>query len=202
MQYELNIPLCYLQAVRLFAPKKPDVRSYMNSVCLKDGMVMASDGHKIGAIKTHSDQELPELLIPLDAIDFFVKKAGRSTAKDVTICWNEDGAGELTNGNAVEQFKAIEGLFPDLMRTVPPMPSKPTGHPQFQWSYLVLYEKAAEVLGTGKGEALKALVVPTGDSGTARVVLPEHPQFIGAVAPLDGKWVKEALAEIMTEDLV
>lgn len=202
MQYEITIPLCYLQAVRLFAPKKPDVRFYMNSVCLKDGMAVASDGHKIGAIKTHSDQVLPELLIPLDAIDFFVKKAGRSTVKDVTIRWNEDGTGELTNGNAVEQFKAVEGHFPDFMRVVPPMPSEPTGHPQFQWSYLVLYEKAAEVLGTSKGEAMKALVVPTGDTDTARVVLPGHPQFIGAVAPLRDKWVKEALAEAMGESLV
>lgn len=199
---EITIPLCYLQAVRLFAPKKPDVRFYMNSVCLKDGVVVASDGQKIAAIKTHSDRVLPELLIPLDAIDFYVKKAGRSTVKDVTIRWSEDGNGELTNGNAVEPFKAVEGCYPDLMRAVPPIPTEPTGHPQFQWSYLVLYEKAAEILGTTKGEVMKALVVPTGDEGTARVVLPGHPQFIGAVAPLLSKWVKEALAEVMGETLV
>lgn len=198
---EITIPLCYLQAARLFAPKKPDARFYMNSVCLKDGMVMASDGVYLAAIKTYHDQPLPELLIPLDAIDFYVKKAGRSTVKDVTIRWGEDAKGELTNGNAVEQFKAVEGRFPDLMRVVPAL-AAPDGHPQFQATLLLQFEKAAEILGTKKGELLKALVIANGDEGTARIVLPGHPQFIGAVSPLRSEEVKEALAEVMGESLV
>lgn len=198
---EITIPLRYLQAARLFAPKRPDVRPHLNGVSIKSGKVMATDGVYAAAIETHSDQVLSDVIIPLSAIDFFVKKMGRSSVKDVAVRWADGGKGELVGGTAFEPFRAVEGVFPDVMRVIPEV-AAPHGHPQFQWHLLAQFEKAAEVLGTKRGNPLKALMLANGEGGTARVVLPGHPYFKGALCAFREKEASEALNEFFAGALV
>lgn len=197
---QITIPLRYLLAVRLFAAKS-DTRFYLQGVAVKDGHVVGTDGTYVGAIRCDAiGLELPEIIIPTDAIDFYGKKAKRSTVKDVTITWEEGTRnGTLTNGTAVETFTGIEGAYPPFQRILQSH-TRPSGHPQFQAPLLVQFEKAATELGT-KG-VHKAYVIPNGDSATARVILPGHPEFHGAVSPLRYDEIAAALNELEAGALV
>lgn len=184
MQYRINVPLCYLQAVRLFTAKK-DVRYYLQGVAIKDGYLMGSNGSYIGAMFANGiDRTLPEIIIPNEAIDFYVKKAGRSTVKDVEIQWDDERNVVMGNGMHVEHCKGIDGKFPDLMRAVPTHVVAPGETTQFPWYQLALFEKAAEVLGQSKTLLHKAYLLPDGPDRAGRVVLPSYPDFIGAIMPL------------------
>lgn len=198
MQYEISIPLRYLLAARIFTPKN-DIRPYLNGVAINEDYIFGTDGVIVGAIRLHLvDPTVPGVIIPNDAIDYFAKKAKTSSVKDVTIQWGKE-QGVLTNGVATEHFKPVDGV-PVLFKRVIPGNSKPEGHIQFQADLLLRFEKAAALLGTKTYH--KAYVLPNGDGQTARVVLPGHPEFIGALSPLKHKEVEQNLNELMTGDLV
>lgn len=195
---EITIPLRYLLAARVFA-QKSDARPHLKAVAIDDDHIFATDGSILGAIRLRLvDPAIPALLIPTDAIDYFAKKAKASSVKDVTIRWNAD-RGELTNGVAVEGFKPVDAI-PVPFRRVMPTHAKPEGHVQFQAEFLLKFEKAATLLGT-KGPD-KAYVLPNGDGQTARVVLPGHPEFMGALSPFRREVVVKALAETLAGGLV
>jgi len=200
MQHEITIPLCYLQAIRLFAPKN-DIRFYLNGVAILRGHVVATNGHYIGAIRHMGDDTLPQIIIiPGSAIDFYVKKAGRSSVKDVSVQWGER-KGVLTNGNASEYFEPIEGVFPQFERVLCSH-AEASGNPQFQWHYVALFEKASEILGATRKQEFKAFVLPNGDEGCARVLLPDCPSFEGAIMPIRSKATAGMRERIAAEGLV
>lgn len=199
MQHEITIPLCYLQAIRLFATKN-DVRYYLNGVAILRGHVVATNGHYMGAIRHTGDDALHQIIIPNEAIDFYVKKAGRSTVKDVTIQWDERKA-VLTNGNASEYFEPIEGVFPQFERVLCSH-TEALGNPQFQWHYTAIFEKAAEILGATRKQEFKAFVLPNGDEGCARVLIPVCPSFEGALMPIRSKVTADVRERLTAEDLV
>lgn len=90
---------------------------------------------------------------------------------------------ELQRNAVKEVGQALEGRYPQYQRVMVEH-TEAQGNPQFQWSFLVLFEKAAEILGTPKKSEIKAVLIPNGRNASARVVLPGHPYFNGVVMPI------------------
>lgn len=198
---EITIPLRYLQAVRLFAPKQ-DVHPYLLGVSLRDGLLAATDGTCAAAIRLPQKcGPFKPIIVPAETIDFYAKKAGRSSVTDVTVCWDDERKGYLTNGAATEHFVGLDHPYPDIARVVPSL-REPAGHPQFQWSLLALFEKAAIALGVPKNAVPKAVLVANGDEGTARVLIPGHPDFVGAISPIRYQHIKPAIDEALVREMV
>lgn len=191
---KVEIPLKYLKAARLFTAKE-DVRFYLKGVALKDGHIAGTNGHYVGAVRCSALDAAPEIIIPNQPLDFFFKKAAgyRSIELPVTIEWGEDRKGTLSIGSDVEHFEGIGGRFPDFLRVVPSN-TTPTGHPQFDWDLFQPFQKAAVALGAKATTAVKALLIPNGNESTARVVLADYPEFLGAIAPLRPEKYTAALA--------
>lgn len=192
---KVEIPLNYLKAARLFTAKE-DVRFYLKGVALKDGHVAGATGAYVGAIRCPALDGLPEIIIPNQPLDFFLKKAAgyRSIIElPVTVEWDDERKGTLSIGSDVEHFAGIDGTFPDFKRVIPSH-TAPTGHPQFNWDLFQPFQKAAVALGTKATDAAKALLIPGGDNSTARVVLVGHPEFSGAIVPLHPNTYAASLA--------
>lgn len=190
---KVEIPLNYLKAVRLFAPKK-DVRYYLNGVALKYGYVVATNGSYVGAIRCPALDGVPEIIIPNQALDFFFKKTTgyRTVEAPVAVEWNDERKGTLSLGSDIEHFAGIDGNFPDFLRVIPTH-TTPSGHPQFNWDLFQPFQKAAVALGIKAAADIKALLIPCGDSATARVVIAGFPEFRGALAPLRPNTYADAL---------
>jgi len=206
MDYQVTFPLRYLQAARLIAPKK-DIRQYLMGVAVSQGHVVGCDGHMVGAIRCEAADGLPEVITPNDQIDFYLKKIKGWAGEDVTIEWGEDRKGRITNGIIEEQFVAYDGRYPDFQRVLVHH-TKPAGNPQFQWHKLVTFEKVAEALGVGRRDEHKAYLLPDGNENAARVIIPDHPEFQGAIMPLRSKFLGPSIRLIgantveTAEDLV
>lgn len=202
MKHEVTIPLMYLQAARLFTAKK-DIRPALHGVVIRDGYIAGTQGHYVGAIRWADLEGVDEVIVPNDAIDFYLKKVKAFKINTVTIRWEraegKPATGELTNGPVVEQFRPIDARFPPFERLLCTH-TEPTGHPQFQWSYLVLFEKAAATLGR-TGDA-KILVIPNGDNGSARVKVLGFPDFEGVVLPVRPTEYADTYAALQVDDLI
>ncbi len=190
---EITIPLRFLVAARLFSAKDA-TRPYLNGVAIDDETLVATNGHYCVTIDLGPDAaSMPTMIIPNDAIDFYAKRVGRrglDTAL-VTIQHNKEQLSALTNGTVIEQFAPLEGQYPPHQRIMVEH-TEAQGNPQFQWSYLALFEKAAETMGTSKGATIKAVLIPNGRNAAARVVLPGYPEFNGVVMPILPKHIDEA----------
>lgn len=190
-----EIPLGYLKAARLFTSKK-DVRFCLEGVALKNGYVVGTTGACLGAIRCHALDGLPEIIIPNQPLDFFLKKAAsyRSIELPVLVEWDDKRKGTLSIGSDVEHFVGIDGTYPDFLRVIPSH-TAPTGHPQFNWDLFQPFQKAAVALGTKTTADIKALLIPGGDDATARVVLAGYPEFSGAISPLRSNTYAAAIAK-------
>ena len=193
-KYQVAIQLNHLRAVRLFTATK-DIRQYLCGVAVKNGYLIGTNGHYIGAIKyTDILPCLPELVIPNAQIDFYLKKTKRAKIGIVVIEWNDDKKGRMTDGNNEERFTGIDGLYPDITRAFPTH-TKAGESAQFQWSYLNVFEKAAIELGVGKKAPFKASLLPNG-TNAAWVMIPGYPEFVGVLMPMRVKPVSNCLVQI------
>lgn len=201
MSYEITIPSKYLAAIRVLTAKE-DVRSYLKGVAISKGHIVGTTGIYLGAIDLTGAvpgvEKLPEVIIPNDAIDFFIKKIGRANLakKNVTIMWEENGPLTLHSNGVIENSTPIGDVrYPDFFKVLPTH-TYPTGTPQFQWHFLSLFEKVAELLGVNKKEELKVVLIPNGNDVTARVLIPILPEFNGAIAPIRYKEVYDAVPSL------
>lgn len=190
---QVEIQLNHLKAARCFSAKK-DLRCYLEGVALKNGYLVGTTGSIIGAIRCSALDNLTEIIIPNQALDFFFKKASgyRTPEASVSVEWDGDRKGTLRIGSDVEHFVGLDGVFPDFLRIVPTHDT-PRGFPQFDWDLMQPFQKAAAALGVSARAAVKALLIPNGEEGTARVVIPDHPDFIGGISPLRPSFYANAL---------
>lgn len=180
---KVEIPLKYLKAARLFTADK-DVRFCLKGVALKKGYVAATNGVYVGAIRCSAVGDVSEIVIPNESLDFLFKKAAKVNSADlVTVEWGPDRKGVLQIGSYIENFNGLDGVFPEFLRAIPKN-NTATGHPQFDWDNFKPFQKAAVILGTKTDSPGKALLIPNGDGDTARVILANHPEFLGAISPL------------------
>lgn len=200
MEHEITFPLRYLRAARLFAAKE-DIRHYLKGVAISRGHIVGCNGFYVGAIRCGAADGVPEVILPNEAVDFYLKKIRGWPGEDVTVQWGADRKGRITNHAVEERFDAIDGRFPQF-ESVLCRHTAPSGNPQFQWSFLTVFEKAAEALGVPKKDEHKAYLLPNGDDATARVIIPGFPEFEGAVSPLRPNTLSASRRQIGGEALV
>jgi hypothetical protein len=129
-QFAFKVKVADLKAAWLFAPQK-DIRAYLNSVCIDDGKLIATDGNRLIVIEAEPNAlqsgEWPKdrkCLIPQSVIEAIVK--GRTfKGKNLTLLITE-GNEQLTrlivdDGTVTTNytFKTNQEAFPDYNRVIP-----------------------------------------------------------------------------------
>ncbi len=151
-QIKIEVPMQLLDAATICAAKK-DVRFYLNGVAFSHGHIVSTDGHRAFACLVGGLNEDLEFIIPTEAIKSFIKKVPAKTRiADCTVFYDPSTRhGEIHYGQeARELFIAIDGKYPDWRRVFPQ--KIPTGEykgfvPQFNWQYLVDFQKIHKTLG-------------------------------------------------------
>ena len=184
--FTITFPTRYLAALLPLAATK-DVRKYLNGIGLGRNHLTATTGQYGGAIYLGPDSDSPHLCLPHKAVKFYLQKikAAKAGDGDTTLEYNEETKdARLYCGAATESFKIEETTAVDLLRVVPDN-DRPTGHAQFPWYQLELFEKAAVALGaTKKASACQAVLMPRGPLDSARILLPVEPRFEGVISPI------------------
>lgn len=185
----INIPITDLHAISIFAGKK-DIRQHLNAVAIDKEYLVATNGHYCAylPVKIPPDQ-LPEgiaidkfqCIIPIESVNTFLKGLSTKDKKqgDVSIVIEPDDC-RLIKGNNAVLFNPIDATYPDWLRIVET--DKEIKHaPIFNWHYLALFQKAADIL-SGEKYALVSLI-PHG-SKIAQILFPSDPDFKGVLMPM------------------
>ena len=149
-----------LRLVLTAAPKKTDIRYYLNGIKITKDTVSASNGNILCHINTYqnelpvqldnNDIPIPDryLIVPVETIKALLKKMGsKHENKEVSIFLN-NGRYELQCLNEVEVFTPIDGKYPSFDKILSPV--KANNHDenlnkilhQFDWSYVALANDA------------------------------------------------------------
>ena len=149
-----------LRLVLTAAPKKTDIRYYLNGIKITKDTVSASNGNILCNINTYqnelpvqldnNDIPIPDryLIVPVETIKALLKKMGsKHENKEVSIFLN-NGRYELQCLNEVEVFTPIDGKYPSFDKILSPV--KANNHDenlnkilhQFDWSYVALANDA------------------------------------------------------------
>jgi len=179
--YEATFPFAWLQGLRVLSAKN-DVRYYLNGVAIQDGRLAATTGLYIGVMQHPSLAGLPEIIIPNETIDVFAKMVKAYKDPDVTLRWTANvhaARGELIVGDTRLPFVAIDGRYPPVSRVLMDDGIQQNGYCQFDWTYMVLFAKAAAKL-TGEPSPFVTLLQDA-DNHRARVRIPHAPYFDGVI---------------------
>jgi len=188
---KLSIPRNYLCAVSLFAAIK-DVRFYLNAVCLeigaKESRLIATNGHVCAVMKFEAEVEgfvsPKQFIIPLEQAKK-IRIAGKGHVGPINIVIepvNEPSPEQfasLADGDSVTRFKLIDAKFPDYRRIFPKSIDTPETA-QFDPGYLMLFQKAAKILG--KVDSVTPYVIHNG--GSIASVSIGHDDFAGVIMPV------------------
>jgi len=190
--YEVTFPLAWLRAMRLLAAGNKDRREHLRGVVIAYGYLAATDGCILGALRDERFDGLPEIIIPNDAIDGFLRAVkGCPPDADVTVRWTptaDEGSrlctpGTLALATVQQGFLAPAGKYPYFPNMLIPNTSTEARKPaQFSWAKLACVEKVAEALGSSKGYHYKVHLTPNGKD-PARLRIPRAPYFDGVIMP-------------------
>jgi len=190
--YETTFPLAWLKALRLLSSKY-DTRTCLMGVALSRGRLIATDGCMLGTIQDERFADLPEVIIPNAAIDAVVSLAKGAKQSDVTVQW-ELPASDCPSDAHPNRLLLAWGPcvpftspimhYPDATCVLRPDLTENQGHSQFDWPRLVVFEKAAVLLGASKDVARLRIHLTQGRPGeAARVRIPAMPAFEGVLMP-------------------
>ena len=135
--------LKHLRLALTAAPKKTDVRYYLNGLNITGTHVSGSNGHVLCHINTYAN-DIPgdNIIVPVETIKALLKKVGtKHENKEVEIFLN-NGRYELQCFNEVEIFTPIDHKYPEFKKIIEPL--KLNDHDknlnviqhQFDWSYV------------------------------------------------------------------
>lgn len=168
---EIEIPMQVLDAATICTAVK-DVRFYLKGVAINKGHVVSTDGHRAFACKIDGLDENLEVIIPTDAVKFFLKKVPSKNRKGhCKLSYDfKTHQGEISfeGLNAKEPFIGIDGKYPDWKRIFPrTVDSEYKGiYPQFNWTYMHDFQKVQKALG---GKGMLALLHPKSANEAALV---------------------------------
>ncbi len=151
---EIEVPIQLLHASTICAAKK-DVRFYLNGVAFSHGHITSCDGHRAMACPITGLDENVEFIIPTEAINFFLKKIPTKYRNfSCVITFDpKSKSGKISSHphQAHELFMGIDGKYPDwrriFPRALPPSHEFKGSIPQFNWQYLVDFQKVHKILG-------------------------------------------------------
>lgn len=169
---EIHLPMKLLEAA-LICVAKNDVRFYLCGIALDDGHIVSTDGHRGFVCKLEGlDKDTPQIILPADAIRYFLKKVPSKDKQHKCILKVnlESKKGELHFFDASEFFTLIDNKYPQWQRIFPQtVETIYKGHyPQFNWQYLVDFQKVQKALG-GSGKEAGVLLYPTGTNTAALI---------------------------------
>lgn len=144
---QVTVKYSHLQAALPFAAKQ-DVRFYLTSVLVKDGLIAATNGH-CALICDATDVNDMEIIIPRIAIESLIKKLGKNPMYDsITISQIDKDFWLMDYMNDVfEMFKPIDGKFPDIKKVDVSKPTQPpSGFVHYNFEYINLFLKCAKTL--------------------------------------------------------
>ncbi len=183
-----ELPLVLLKAALICASKN-DIRFYLNGVAIDQGHIVATDGHRMFYAPLESIKEMPQVIIPRDAIEFLVKKAagvGKKNPEEVIVKVEIDGTqGKLIVREYQENFRPIDGKFPEWKRLIPKSAmQKYEGQTlMFNWQYMADFQKIAKLLGC-KNQGVE--LSPSSISTQPAIIDFYHPLFPcnGVIMPM------------------
>ena len=139
------------------APKRADIRYYLNGILIANTHIVASDGYCLVRIKENDNAStmpdgLEKLIIPIEAIKNFLKKF---TKKEQNHYFEVVKIGEqlaLQQGNAIEVFEPIDHGYPDFQKAFDKIEAERlerNSDMDFDYEYLGAAQKAINAyLGT------------------------------------------------------
>ncbi|MFW1971054.1 hypothetical protein [Acinetobacter bereziniae] len=183
-----EIPLVLLKAALICASKN-DIRFYLNGVAIDQGHIVATDGHRMFYAPLESANELPQIIIPRDAIEYLIKKTtsvGKKHPEKVLVKVGvKDNQWSLCVSEYQENFRPIDGKFPEWKRIIPKSAmQKYEGQTlMFNWSYMADFQKIAKILGC-KNQGVE--LSPSNISTQPAIIDFYHPYFPcnGVIMPM------------------
>lgn len=136
MNFEIP-KLAWLKAVMIAAAKK-DVRYYLNGVMVRNGELVATNGHMALMIKSDGIKSDGEYIIDNDTLKMIVT-SHKGIKRDNRV---EVIDSMTTTGNSKISITPVDGKFPDVNRVIPQEPSGEIAH--FNAEYLLACQKANE----------------------------------------------------------
>lgn len=134
MNFEIP-KLAWLKAVMMAAAKK-DIRHYLNGVMIRNGELVATNGHMMILIKSKSIESDGEYIINSDTLEMILlSHKGVKGSNPVIVV----GGLSITGKNKV-QIEAWDSKYPDVHRAIPDKTSNETAH--FNYKYLLALQKA------------------------------------------------------------
>ncbi len=136
MNFEIP-KLAWLKAVMMAAAKK-DIRYYLNGVMVRNGELVATNGHMALIIKSDSIKSDGEYIIDNDTLKMIVT-AHKGIKGDNRV---EVADSMTTTGRSKISITPIDGKFPDVNRVIPQDTSGEIAH--FNYECLLACQKANE----------------------------------------------------------
>ena len=166
------------------APKKTDVRYYLNTVKVAVDHIAASNGHLLCHIKAgDSFNAIPEqldnngfqipnafILIPIETVKDFIKKVGTKSDEQTCFIKTTDCDGltfhVLTGAGVQCLFTPVDAKYPSFDKIINNINDFKLGGPsphishQFDWQYIALADKALSSYSESKiGHSLYTLPI-------------------------------------------
>jgi DNA polymerase III sliding clamp (beta) subunit (PCNA family) len=126
------------------APKKDDIRFYLNGVNVTDDSLVGSDGQRLCHVHTYLN-EIPknheDINVPTDTVKALLKKVGTKHEGAEVAIFLTHGRYEITCLNVVEVFMPIDHKYPDFKEHLNNIKNNrdknlnKTPH-QFNWQYV------------------------------------------------------------------
>ena len=134
MNFEIP-KLAWLKAVMMAAAKK-DVRYYLNGVMVRNGELVATNGHMALMTKSDGIKSDGEYIIDNDTLKMIVTvHKGIKGDNPVEVIDSM-----TTTGNSKISITPVDGKFPDVNRVIPQETSGEIAH--FNYEYLLACQKA------------------------------------------------------------
>lgn len=182
---KIELPVRYLQAIALFAARR-DVRYYLNGVAINNEHLVATNGHHCGAIPLTTDmcEDIMDvnIIIPLETINTFLKGISTADKKkyNCEIGIGIEGLVTLNFRDTSITTKGIDGRYPDWQRVVVEV-EEPVPHGGFNWEYMVLFQKACNILTKDK---IGGVELRTNGTNAAQVKFHKCTEFKGTLMPM------------------
>lgn len=169
-----SIQAKYLRALLLLAGKN-DVRYYLNGVYIERQKaytyLVASDGHRIGAVRIDALPFKESIIIPRDALKSALLK------KDEFVKLEKFGDRWAIGGVL---FEPIDGKFPDWRKVLPKTVSRQRG--QFNGQYLYELVRVGRIVSLSHQNKYSYTIVHNGEG--AAIATFDDPNFVVAIMPM------------------
>jgi len=149
MQYTIETSL--LKAITPFQSKE-QAGFYLNGVYFDNGLLVATDGHKLAAIKPfNAEGNITNFILPAETVKRILSvKAGKREVVKVTFTTGDTWQAKVFTGEtilAIFPFQLVDGTFPDWRRVIP-LEDNYTGNgvnsAKFNMAYLSSFASLAE----------------------------------------------------------